>query len=376
MRGLLCRGVLVLGVVTANSAFGSLVNYRDNYRDVRMLGAGNAGVASVDTGSSAFYNPAGLGLAPGYNFKFLDLFMGGNQNFKDSFAQGLHLSGGASTLSEKFSPFLGKPLALQGGFFPYIASPGFLIGFFDSLDMSINYRDPVYPRLIVNGRNDYGLVFGGAYSIQDRLYFGGTLRYQRRREIDEDITAGALVSQSSTLLRSVQKFGDGYGFNLGVQYRQPISSVHWAAIGAALIDAGQTRFKNANRTPPPSGQGQQVNVGAAYGFKTLAIDGRLMLDLVRLKEPNLSYTKRINMGMEISVFMMDIRGGLYQGYWTAGLTLRVFPLLNIDFTSYAEELGVSAGQAQNRFYLMGVTLGMELKTTTTGKRQRYTIDNL
>jgi len=369
-----------LGVLLNFPVFAANVLERENYRDVRQLGSGNAGIGFVDGGLAAFMNPAGIAAAKGISFKFVDGSFGGNDSFRSSYtalAPMLTGGGGGQTLSEKFSPFLGQPLGLQGSFFPYLMAPGFMIGAWDYFDFSFLYSDPVYPRLEAKVRNDYGIIFGFAKTFFDRLAIGASLRYQKRKYINEAFTTDTILTATTqTLLSSFQR-GDGYGLNVGLQFKQPLGSGQVAVLGIAVEDVGQTRFKPQARgdVAPPS-QYQSVNVGFGYGFSSAVADFKFSFDGHNVYERGGSYTKKLFTGVDLALPLADFRAGLYQGYWTLGLTLKVIPFIEIDFTSYAEEMGVIASQRQNRWYLIGLNFGMDIKgvSRTGKKKQRYSLD--
>jgi hypothetical protein len=54
--------------------------------------------------------------------------------------------------------------------------------------------------------------------------------------------------------------------------------------------------------------------------------------------------------------ILSVRAGAYQGYATAGATLD-FWLLRFDAATYAEELGLEAGQRPDRRYVVQLSLG-------------------
>jgi hypothetical protein len=353
----------------------------DVYRDIRMLGRGNAGISSVDDGLAVFMNPAGLGFAQGVSFRGVDFSFGGNQSFKDSYAELLPmLTGGSSggSLSDTFSPFLGRPLGLQGSFFPHVMAPGVLLGGWDYFDFQFLYSDPVYPQLSVETRNDFGLILGFAKNFAGRLSVGASIRYHNRRQLIESYTADSLLSLNLGSIRDSYKKGVGYGLNLGIQYKQLLLGDQRLSVGVVLEDAGQTRFKNATRQPTPLKQFQQLGVGIGYGIKSTLVDASFNFDAKDLLDRQGSYTKKLYTGVELNLPTADLRAGFYQGYWTLGFTLRMLPLIEIDGTSYAEERGAIAGQRRNRWYLIGVRVGIDLKGVSASgkKKQKYSIDRI
>ena len=53
---------------------------------------------------------------------------------------------------------------------------------------------------------------------------------------------------------------------------------------------------------------------------------------------------------------MKVRAGLYQGYPTFGVDLRLF-IVTLNYTTYAEEVGAYAGQDDDRRHLIALNLG-------------------
>jgi hypothetical protein len=370
----------LLATTTAHATNpGDLNTYRDAYRDIRWLGRGNTGVAIVDDASSLFYNPAGIGAIKSIKINIANPYAAANQNFYTSFKQILTLTSGSQTLSEKFGPLAGKPLAMQGGFMPSLQTPSFVIGFYDYADAALEYRDPVYPHLRVEARNDWGIVLGTGFSYQDMIFWGASLRYVRRRSIIESITAGSLIQNAATIMNDVSRYGETFAINTGVQLRQ-VFGRHTLSAGLAIEDLGFSKWRNAQRTLLPPSQAQQINIGGAYAFNSGLVDTKVLFDVRGLKNPG-SFTKKIYTGIESSFFGVDVRAGLFQGYWTAGLSLRMIPFVDIDLATYGEELDAIAGQRVNRFYMIGLRTGLELMTTGksasggSGKRrQRFRLD--
>ena len=362
-------------LVMVPGAYAQEKTTRDGYRDFRWLGRGNAGIAAVNDGLSGFYNPAGIGRNEIYIFNFLDTSFGGNSNIAQGYTAFNAFVGGDGTLSTKLEPLLGVPMGLQGNFFPHVAVPGLVVGFFDYGETQFLYSDPVYPRLNLYARNDYGGLVGFGAGIADRFYWGLSLRYTRRLFVDEAITSAALLNYSSTYLASILRRGNAFGLNGGVQYHQPMGAQQWFGLGLAVEDFGATTFTNSSRLRVPSRQEQQINAGVAYGLNLPLSTIGFYFDVRQLYTQNIDITKRIHFGMDVELVLLDLRAGFNEGYWTAGLTLKVLPLIDIDLVTYGEEIGAMAGQQQNRYYLIGLKLGMDLKDKKVARRkQRFTLD--
>ncbi|MBS1983482.1 MAG: hypothetical protein JST16_04860 [Bdellovibrionales bacterium] len=360
--------ILALGAVVAMSAQAGHYE-RLNFRDIRWLGRGNTGVATINDGTALFYNPAGLGQQESYSFSIFNPVLGGDENLYTSVSQLSNVTRGSTTLSEKFSPFLGKSLGLQGSIFPHIALPGFAGGFWDTFDSSILYQNPVNPHLDLDARNDYGLIFGTGFGYQKFFTVGASLRYQKRKSLQQDLTVDSLITTKASDLENVFRTGEGWGLNVGAQSRIPLGKIQWVGLGVTVEDVGNTRFRSSTGIEPLA-QGQQVNAGLAYGMSSALIDFTMLADVRQLNETSMSTGKKVYLGTEVSLLKMDLRAGMFQGYWTVGASLRILPLFDIDFATYGEEMASFAGIKENRTWMIGLRTGIGLKMGKGGKKSK------
>jgi hypothetical protein len=349
---------------------------RDSYRDVRFLGRGGAGIADVRGGAAAFYNPAGLATSQNFSFVPLEASLGFNKNIYTSFAEISTLTSSGETLSEKFSPLLGKPLALQGSFFPHLSARGLMLGFYDYMDVNIEYRDPVFPRLDLAARNDWGLVAGFGIPLAPNFHIGASIRYMRRRNIEEVLNMASVFNLTGSYLLEIMEKGEAWGLNVGALFRQDLNSRLWLSAGFAVEDVGYTQFKNANRGPLPNRQAQKMNTGFAAGLKIPAGEAKLLFDIKELNDLEKSYTKKIYTGGELLLPLLTLRGGFYQGYWTTGISTYVLPGLELDLVTYGEELDSAAGLREARYWMLGLRTSLDMKKKSSGRKQRFTLDHL
>lgn len=345
------------------------------YSDIRWLGRGNTGVALISDGTAAFYNPAGLGKSGVYNISVLNPSLGGNRDSYD--AAKVFLDSSPESISDYLEPFMGRAISAQATYFPYVRVPNFMFGYFIANSETFFLRNPVTPELNIDYRYDRGLIMGGAYEVIPGLSVGASLRFQRRSMI-KDILGGAIITDLSldALLDKV-KVGEGFGLNLGAQYRREISASQSLHFGMAMQDATTTRFYSKSLgTGEPLTQARYLSLGVAYTAQLPGVSFALLLDGNDLTRPQISYSKRMQIGAEVALPMVTVRGGMYQGYWSAGMSVAMLPFLTLDLASYAEELGVSGGQRSSRFYMMGLQMGMELLEQKKGRKQKYTLDHL
>jgi hypothetical protein len=347
---------------------------RDSYRDTRLLGRGNAGVADVTGAAAAFYNPAALAAHRSISFMPVDFSLGANKNVGTSFSEISTLNSSDQTLGEKFAPFLGKPMALQGTFFPHVLLPGFVAGFYDYADTNIEYNDPVFPRLDLQVRNDWGLVFGGGANVSRNIQLGASIRYMKRKSIDQILNMASVFNMTGSYLTEIMEDGEAWGFNVGARAYQERGN-SWMAFGLVVEDVGATKFKNSDRGPLPERQAEKINAGFGYGLRFKGSELKLLFDIKELADDKKSYTKRIFTGAELAIPYLTLRTGLFQGYWTAGFSTSLIPFFDIDLTTYGEELSSAAGLRESRYWLLGIRTGLDM-TEGPKKKQRFTLDHL
>src|SRR5690606_26748562 len=151
--------------------------------------------------------------------------------------------------------------------FPHITVPKFMFGFYDYMSADVAYRDPVFPRLEVDYRNDLGLIAGTAFSYKDYFSAGFSIRWIRRYQISEDMDTATVLHADTSYLESLMRKGDGWGLNIGFQTKRPLNKSNWIAAGFAVEDVGYTTFRSADRSVPlPERQPMRMNVGLAWGL--------------------------------------------------------------------------------------------------------------
>lgn len=353
---------------------------RQNYLDSRWAGRGNTGVASVSDASALFYNPSGLAFNRFVRLSMLNPSLSANQNVLTTAETLQDVKDSNESISEKFSPFLGKPMDLRVNVFPSISMPFFSAGVYSSALTAVEYRNPVDPRLDFAYRNDFGLVGGGAIQPIKNLAVGMSLRYVKRSSVEDTISGGLLLGSLEDLATNLQRSGEAFALNVGTQYRMLLSDWQYLSFGLAVEDFGQTQYRNRTGSKPaPRSQGQMINLGLNYGLETALVDFQVMGDYRGFNNDQITKSKKVFMGAELSILKFDLRGGIAQGYWTAGVSMRLLPFLDFDLSSYGEELGYSAGQKENRVWVFALRSGLEINTKSnkpSARRQKFSLDDI
>lgn len=348
--------------------------HRNMMQDIRWLGRGNTGVATINDGTALFYNPAGLGMQDSYSFSLINPMLGANQNVYTNFSDFARFTASDSTLSDKMAPFLGNAIGIPLSFFPHVSVPNFAIGYWNYLEAQMLYSNPVNPELQVDYRNDNGVILGTGFGYKEIFSFGVSLKYTRRTIVQETFTATpsglSLVQGAISDYSSLYRKGEGFGINVGAQSHFELGKLGWFAAGAAIEDLGFMKFKGTTTTYKPNQQAQQVSTGVALGFNSLLMDITLLADYRDMLNTSEHVTKHLFAGAETSLPGFDLRAGLYQGYWTAGATIRFLPLFDIDFATYGQEVFYAAGIKENRIWMVGLRSGIGFKAGKRGGKQK------
>lgn len=113
---------------------------------------------------------------------------------------------------------------------------------------------------------------------------------------------------------------------------------------------------NKEATTAPEKLQRVFDIGSQYEFATFgSLTLRAMLDFKNLNHDQAStLAKTTHAGLEFDYspsgwFKAQFRGGMNQGYYTAGTTL-LLGIFNIEAATYGEEVGTSSNKVENRVY--------------------------
>ncbi|RME14990.1 MAG: hypothetical protein D6797_07625 [Bdellovibrio sp.] len=322
---------------------------------VRALGMGNAYTAVVNDGHSLFYNPAGINRAQGYYWTILDLQVGaGNISAYNTLANIQDPNQFSSTLQQMY----GENIWVGGGLRTLFSMPYFALTYYDNFDASMTVDNPVSPELILNVINDLGIGVAFGVPLSKSLHVGGTLKRIDRKGIRQPIKSDELANLDPTTITSkYDQKGVGYAADVGVNYLAP-GPFH-PVVSFVYKNIGNTRFLAPEGGIAPPGDDQEMIVGLASSFYTSGIRITPAIDFKHLLNYSEQIGKKINMGVEFSFPMIDIRGGFHQGYYTYGFSVDL-GLFRVEAASYGVELGEYPGQKEDRRYVIQFVMELGL----------------
>ncbi len=376
-------------LVFATLSFGEIYEYPYLYKDPRVLGMGGANIAVGGSSTAVFYNPAGLSNlnpAAGFEVDLLGLNISTNQNsidfisdLKDAFDTGdLDHDGDdgddqLKAVNEVLKKYRGKNLhfdmsdysAIGRKFSKLSFSIGFLVGI--SMNGKTHQGFSSDGTLELDYNSTAGLIVGLSYDFLDGdLSVGVDGKYFYRNALYHNFSSRELVDHQDDLdnyiTDELAKDGTAASFDFGVIYRLehlslPLVSTLKPSVGFSLQNIGDLDFKDAGKIP------MTANVGLAINPKLPFINNFLLaVDYIDITEQfnDSSKMKRIRFGGEAEVYdgkfaNLTVRAGLYEGYATAGLDLRL-GLFRIALSTYGEEVGAASGQDEDRRYVLSAFL--------------------
>jgi hypothetical protein len=321
---------------------------------VRALGMGDAFTALSADSSALFYNPAGLAKVRGFNVKIFSLRVGGSgldayEKIKDLNSDSS--SGFSSAIEELYGDHVWSGAGGQMAF----TAPMFGIAAYDHADALVQIDNPVYPEVYTGIVNDYGYVMGFGVPIGPFLQAGLNLRYVKRSGARVPWGASFVADlDADTIFSHVTGWGKGYGADSGVNLVLP-APFFTATLSAVWKNMGGMTFRSQDVNADIPTEDNDITLGAALLFDTPVVSVSPAIDVRRLNDPDIQLTRKINLGLEVGLPLIDIRGGFHEGYYTYGLGVNL-GLFRVDAATYGVELGEYPGQIEDRRYVVEFTM--------------------
>jgi hypothetical protein len=322
------------------------------YTSVRALGMGNAYTAVAEDSDAIFYNPAALAKVDGMHWTIIDPHIGvGNP----SNVALLSKLSGSQGIGPAANSLYGNNIWLGGGGKSAVWIPYFGVAAYANTEAGVYAENPAYPRLNMNYYFDYGGAVGMALPIIPSIFSTGiTVRSVNRTGTTGVIGLGSVASGSTKELESQLKSrGTGYAVDFGtiMTIPGPISPT----VSFTYRDLGYTAFSHEEGAGSPPRVEPEMIAGAAVKFKIPFLSVTPSVDYRYIGRSNVATGMNLNMGLEVSLPLIDLRGGMNQGYYTAGVGLDL-GILRVDAATWGVELGAYPGQMVDRRYMAQLTI--------------------
>jgi hypothetical protein len=334
-----------------------ILSFRAEAADIglsaRALGMGNAHIAVVNNSDAIFYNPAGLAKMSGFQWAILD--PGLATNSIDSYQDYLDIASDSSDVSQILNDLYGNQVTLYSGAKSLLSFGGFAFGAYGVVDANFAVNNPVYPNIETAYRVDFGFVAGTGFEvIPDLFHIGFQARRVSRQGGNVPIGVSTLATLNSEFIQNeLSRSGIGYAFDWGATLTLPGSLK--PTIAFTWRDMGDTSFEPtaADVIAPQPVQQEQI-IGVGLNYESLLMDIRPAIDFRFLNRSDIQLGNKLNMGVELSWPVVDVRGGFQQGYLSYGVGFDLWAM-RMDVASYGVELGEFPGQLEDRRYMVQVS---------------------
>lgn len=342
-------------------------------RKVRNLGMGNVGVSTLGTHDSAvFYNPAGLNDLEKSQWRFLSITAEVGSNafslVKDAIDFGQDIDD-ANSDPDRIN-VLNQFIQERTGEFQYVrfnlellnyTRKNFAAGLVIDEQLDMSFRNQAFPQFDMRTIGDIATYVAFAQGFWDGglqvgMTFKPTMRFALN-EADQQITYSDVTTENADgdpiILDQFKNIYDERQFRIPVDigFKSRLSGffdndfvqAFEPMIGLTWQDVGGMNFA------PSQGNGQTLNFGASLNPKLGKFQNSWAIELRGINQDRPLISK-LHIGAEFKLpAILAVRGGLSQGYLTAGLTidLRFF---SIDAAIYKEEIGVNTREAGNLRY--------------------------
>lgn len=368
------RLLLVLCFLGSSSIF-AVNEYYSLTKSVRALGMGGAFYGLSDDQYALFYNPAGLSLIrkdSEWLFSLRAEVAGNSISGIQKLAAGSDktLEGLVNSLQE----FQGKPIYGGFGILPFVVKKNFAMGLLvadTKVQVAVLGRD-LDTVFDVTAISDSGLFIGyGREAFLDGLHLGLTVKAVVRgggRRLFEatEIAQGNSIDLSPARLGGV---GAGIDADFGAIYEVPvpIGLEHHASLTFNNLLASDLSMLRFEGTPPRLQRTVSLgwhstfagwefidNFHVLVDFAEFGMGGENAGDFGARKG---SFFKHMNLGVEMPIHgWLVVRGGFYQGNFTAGLGIRT-RFFSMDFATYEPELNETLTTLSSRRIALTLAFG-------------------
>lgn len=348
-------GLLILAWVSQASA-DEIFQF---YTGIRQQGMGGAAIAVVNDETALLLNPAALGKLRDKFFTIADPEIEANGQGIITSSADANSATDPQVLLNNLNKYPGKYYHTRGGIFPSLVLPNFGFGIFARQTQDAEV-DSTGTNFLLNYRRDEGAAIG--YNL--RLWGGRVKIGFNARGFDRLEVAKTLPANSTNLdFKNIGAEGWGLASDGGIILTAPW---RWLpTISCVVRDIGGTSFglgeglaynTDLNSPDRPLDVRQTVNVGVAL-FPILANHLRMELtaemDDVGTQDPleQSNPVRRLHGGGEINISdFLFLRGGVNQGFWTAGLEFATTNF-QIQFAAYGEDIGAPGTPVEDRRYM-------------------------
>ncbi len=323
---------------------------------VKGLGMGNAYTGHAKGHDALFYNPAAFANLTGFQMRLMGLGVG--LNGIDVYDEYSDLFDNSNNVGDTLNALYGQPIWARVDYQFSMSSGPFIVGAYSRANVGFTLLNPALPTLDANYYADYVFFGGAGVSIVPQIFdVGFVVKRITRFAGGGDISASTLAFLDSQAIEdAANQTGVAFGADFGAKLTLP---GEWHPSAAfAWQDIGNTSFSFSATNPAPATIEDRMNI--ALGLEREFLGLFTLRPAIEYKMINSSSTevqvgKKLHAGLELELPAITLRGGFYQGYYTYGASFD-FWVFQMDFATYAVELGEYVGQHEDRRYMFQLTM--------------------
>lgn len=344
------------------------------FEDTRALGMGGAFTAVANDNTAIFYNPAGLSqLQEGESNWFIKADVDPEVlDFYDQIDKAGKETDKVQGIGNVIQDNYGKTFSFRAPSVGWLwARPNWGLAVIPA-DVSLNmYLDrSVGPSINLFAIQDTTIAFAQSWKIRKwhkagSFNVGVTTKLIYRVNVDEVVDIASISLNDKILKSDSAKEGMTLDADIGFLWKGPWQSYNPSASMVIRNIGDYGYFANMKMVGKGTAQPERLHRVIDFGY---AMDlpswwvwtSKVAFDVRDILHPNWNLQKGFHLGAEFmwqvaSWFRGGWRGGLNQGYWTAGFTGE-FGVFRLDLASYGEEVGVQDERRENRRYMMTMSL--------------------
>jgi hypothetical protein len=342
------------------------------FNNIRKIGMGNAGVATVRDDSSLYINPAGLNAVESFHLRFPRLRAELGTDYLDNaseFNDLMDSNNDQQAILQGLVPFKGG-LNFQISPLASYVQKDFGIGAFGGIETTTQIYNKVSPTFKMQGNTDFAIAAGMSHKtsfLEHPVILGISGKFINRSIIYNDITGADGLKMGATELidainddtlndRIGKTYGvSGFGIDLGLLtpfefYGQDATFGMTIRNIAGTLNGNQT-VNNQSRDvsvelPITTVLGVAMSPELPYvGKFDLAADYHLY--------PSTSFFTGLYMGVEKKFFgnFLSLRTGLSEGYPSFGAGVDLF-VAHLNYAYFSKELGSVAGKEAMSYHMV------------------------
>lgn len=334
----------------------------------RSQAMGGTSIAFARGTDAIFHNPAALSKVEGFILNIATVSPAISTNAESLYSK---LAGGASFTATDLNDLYGKQFFTDVTAYTGIAIPNIGAGAYSYSSALQSFNNPSFPTFNIDFTSDYAYVVAGAIPISNNFSLGISGRHIKRWQGNKDILVTDLIGSSSQDVIKAQLPNRGKGNALDVAAMYSHKGNWNVDIATVWKDLGDTKFTPTAGTGPERQENNLIfGVAAQKEFGFTAWTNTFEYKFIRNTG---DITKKLHLGTELSLALIDIRAGYGQGYLSYGLGLDLW-FFELDVAAYTAELGATAGQTANDRYQASLSFNLDFdqsfKLSKDGKKRR------